>query len=61
MGTGYGHMSRIAVRGDFMLYVMSGVFMFMTHIKAIGGRKAVEKESDGTAKEKNPIMVVIEI
>lgn len=27
---------RIAVRGDFMLYVMSGVFMFMTHVKAIG-------------------------
>jgi ABC-type polysaccharide/polyol phosphate export permease len=27
---------RVAVRGDFMLYVMSGVFMFMTHIKAIG-------------------------
>jgi ABC-type polysaccharide/polyol phosphate export permease len=29
-------MRRVAVRGDFMLYVMSGVFMFMTHIKAIG-------------------------
>lgn len=29
-------MRRIAVRGDFLLYVMSGVFMFMTHIKAIG-------------------------
>ncbi|RYI35014.1 MAG: ABC transporter permease [Acetobacteraceae bacterium] len=29
-------MRRIAVRGDFMLYVMSGVFMFMTHIKTIG-------------------------
>lgn len=29
-------MRKIAVRGDFMLYVMSGVFMFMTHIKAIG-------------------------
>ncbi len=28
-------MRRIAVRGDFMLYVMSGVFMFMTHVKAI--------------------------
>ncbi len=28
-------MRRIAVRGDFMLYVMSGVFLFMTHIKAI--------------------------
>ncbi len=27
---------KIAVRGDFMLYVMSGVFLFMTHIKAIG-------------------------
>lgn len=27
---------RIAIRGDFMLYVMSGVFMFMTHVKAIG-------------------------
>jgi ABC-type polysaccharide/polyol phosphate export permease len=26
---------RVAVRGDFMLYVMSGVFMFMTHVKAI--------------------------
>jgi ABC-type polysaccharide/polyol phosphate export permease len=29
-------MRRLAVRGDFLLYVMSGVFMFMTHIKAIG-------------------------
>lgn len=29
-------MRKVAVRGDFMLYVMSGVFMFMTHIKAIG-------------------------
>lgn len=27
---------RIAVRGDFMLYVMSGVFMFMTHVKTLG-------------------------
>ncbi len=27
---------RIAIRGDFMLYVMSGVFMFMTHVKTIG-------------------------
>lgn len=25
-----------AVRGDFMLYVMSGIFMFMTHTKAMG-------------------------
>ena len=33
---------RIAVRGDFMLYVMSGVFMFMTHIKTIGAVAAAE-------------------
>lgn len=35
-------MRRIAVRGDFMLYVMSGVFMFMTHIKAIGAVASAE-------------------
>jgi ABC-type polysaccharide/polyol phosphate export permease len=33
---------RVAVRGDFMLYVMSGVFMFMTHIKTIGAVAAAE-------------------
>ena len=33
---------RVAVRGDFMLYVMSGVFMFMTHIKAIGAVSGAE-------------------
>lgn len=27
---------RIAVRGDFLLFVMSGVFMFMTHSSAMG-------------------------
>lgn len=35
-------MRKIAVRGDFMLYVMSGVFMFMTHIKAIGAVASAE-------------------
>jgi ABC-type polysaccharide/polyol phosphate export permease len=35
-------MRRVAVRGDFMLYVMSGVFMFMTHIKAIGAVAAAD-------------------
>ncbi|MBC7157419.1 MAG: ABC transporter permease [Rhodobacteraceae bacterium] len=25
-----------ALRGDFLLYVMSGIFMYMTHIKAMG-------------------------
>ncbi|MDU8942402.1 ABC transporter permease [Ovoidimarina sediminis] len=26
----------MAVRGDFLLYIMSGIFLFLTHIKAIG-------------------------
>ncbi len=25
-----------ALRGDFLLYIMSGIFLFMTHIKAMG-------------------------
>jgi ABC-type polysaccharide/polyol phosphate export permease len=24
------------LRGDFMLYIMSGIFMFMTHVRAVG-------------------------
>ena len=31
------------IRGDFLLYMMSGVFLYMTHVKALGavaGRKA---------------------
>ena len=26
----------MAIRGDFLLYIMSGVFIFMTHTKAVG-------------------------
>ncbi|MGF6862191.1 ABC-type polysaccharide/polyol phosphate export permease [Rhodobacteraceae bacterium MBR-64] len=25
-----------AIRGDFMLYIMSGIFMYMTHVKTLG-------------------------
>lgn len=35
-----------AVRGDFMLYTMSGIFMYMTHIRAI---KAVSKAEGPTS------------
>ncbi|MFC7702714.1 ABC transporter permease [Plastorhodobacter daqingensis] len=31
-----------AVRGDFILYIMSGIFLFMTHIKAIGAVAGAE-------------------
>ncbi len=33
---------RIAVRGDFLLYVMSGIFVFMTHVKAMGAVAGAE-------------------
>jgi ABC-type polysaccharide/polyol phosphate export permease len=33
---------KVAVRGDFMLYVMSGVFMYMTHVKAINAVAGAE-------------------
>ena len=26
----------LAIRGDFLLYVMSGIFVFMTHVKSVG-------------------------
>lgn len=29
-------MRSAAIRGDYLLYVMSGIFMYMTHIKAMG-------------------------
>lgn len=31
-----------AIRGDFLLYVMSGVFMFMTHTKTLGAVSGAE-------------------
>ncbi|MEX0337914.1 MAG: ABC transporter permease [Arenibacterium sp.] len=34
-----------AVRGDFLLYVMSGIFLFMTHIKAVGAVAGAEGPS----------------
>jgi ABC-type polysaccharide/polyol phosphate export permease len=30
------------MRGDFLLYVMSGVFLFMTHVKAVGAVAGAE-------------------
>jgi len=34
-----------ALRGDFMLYIMSGVFMFMTHTKTLGAVVGAEGPS----------------
>ncbi|SLN34165.1 ABC transporter permease [Pseudooctadecabacter jejudonensis] len=27
---------KIAIRGDFLVYIMTGIFMYITHIKAVG-------------------------
>jgi ABC-type polysaccharide/polyol phosphate export permease len=39
------NMRSAAVRGDFLLYVMSGVFLFMTHTKALGAVVGAEGPS----------------
>ena len=31
-----------AVRGDFLLYIMSGIFVFMVHVKALGAVVSAE-------------------
>ncbi|MCO6384245.1 ABC transporter permease [Oceanicola sp. 502str15] len=43
-----------AVRGDFVLYIMSGIFMFMTHIKAMGS--VVGSEGPASAMMKHAPM-----
>jgi len=35
-------MRALAIRGDFMLYIMSGIFVFMVHIKAMGAVAGAE-------------------
>ena len=51
---------RVAVRGDFMLYVMSGVFMFTTHVKAIGSVAGAEGASSAMMMHApmNPIISI---
>ena len=39
-----------AVRGDFMLYIMSGIFLYMTHTKAIGAVFASEGSTSAMMK-----------
>lgn len=38
------------VRGDFVLYIMSGIFMFMTHTKAMGAVFASESPTSAMMK-----------
>ncbi|NUB45235.1 ABC transporter permease [Fertoebacter nigrum] len=49
-----------AIRGDFLLYVMSGIFMFMTHAKAMGAVVAAEGPTSPMMKHSpmNPIVSI---
>ena len=47
-----------ALRGDFVLYVMSGIFMFMTHIKALGAVAGAEGPTSPMMKHSPMISVV---
>ena len=40
----------VAVRGDFMLYIMSGIFLFMTHTKALGAVAGAEGSTSAMMK-----------
>jgi len=49
-----------AVRGDFLLYVMSGVFLFMTHTKALGAVVGAEGPSSAMMQH-GPMNTIIAI
>lgn len=49
-----------AIRGDFLLYVMSGIFMFMTHTKAMGAVVGADGPTSPMMKHSpmNPIIAI---
>lgn len=51
---------RSALRGDFLLYVMSGIFMFMTHTKAVGAVVGADGPTSPMMKHSpmNPIIAI---
>ncbi len=44
------HMRGSAVRGDFLLYIMSGIFLFLTHTKSIGAVASAETSTSQMMK-----------
>ena len=53
-------MRRSAIRGDFLLYVMSGIFMFMTHTKAMGAVTGADGPTSAMMKHSpmNPVVSI---
>lgn len=54
------NLQRMAIRGDFLLYVMSGVFLFLTHTKAVGAVSGAEGPTSAMMKHA-PMNTVISI
>ncbi|VDC23484.1 ABC transporter permease [Pseudogemmobacter humi] len=54
-------MRRFAIRGDFILYVMSGVFMFMTHVKTLGAVSGADAPNSTMMMHApmNPVIAVV--
>ena len=48
------------IRGDFLLYVMSGIFMFMTHTKALGAVAGSEGPTSAIMKH-SPMNTIVSI
>lgn len=49
-----------AIRGDFLLYIMSGIFLFMTHTKAMGAVVGAEGPASAMMKHA-PMNTIISI
>lgn len=49
-----------AIRGDLLVYIMSGIFMFMTHVKAIGAVSGADGPTSPMMKHApmNPIISI---
>ncbi len=49
------------IRGDFILYVMSGVFMFLTHTKALGAVSGADSPTSAMMMHApmNPVVAVV--
>ncbi|RWR31588.1 ABC transporter permease [Sinirhodobacter populi] len=43
-------MQTVALRGDFILYIMTGIFLYMTHVKAVGAVFASEGPASAMMK-----------
>jgi len=54
-------MKRTAIRGDFILYVMSGVFMFLTHTKALSAVSGADGPTSAMMMHApmNPIISIV--